>query len=237
MNSNFLKALCSPSRFPDVRPVFSLMIFFICSNIYAQPVAKKILPDDYPVTTEMLKANHEDRMIGEILTLDNTLWFTNDSIKQVLIFFLATDYHRLYIYHFCYERIPDDLMKQIPLYVQTGLLKNTLEFATIQHKKNSIDKFISSSKKFASDYFVSNKGFKPGDSLQKAIRIYGNPDAKDTSDGLIRFEWEFKGDKGPKDSTITRSYETLADNSYGYKVTMYFSDEKLIAMILLNDVP
>ncbi len=48
-------------------------------------------------------------------------------------------------------------------------------------------------------------------------------------------DWNFVGDVFLEN--YNDKINRYAKNSFGYKVTMYFRNDKLIALILMNDIP
>jgi hypothetical protein len=204
---------------------------------------KMLLVDDYPVTNEMLAdktSNNSSykKKSGEVFSSDKA-WFTNDTLKQTLVFELYTDYHRLYIYHFTNADIPTDLIRQMQLYVSKSKFDNVFETATFKQKQTYFSGFINSAIKINRQYFTTKKGFKLGDKKEKAIGIYGNPDKSSISENLEKCEWKFEGDYLESEETRPKmkTNKPFAKDSFGYSVTMYFRNNSLIAMIIGNDIP
>jgi hypothetical protein len=207
------------------------MTIFITFAGYGQPGrTAKIIPDDYPVSNNMFVGNYEERNSGEITSFDKA-WFTNDTLKQTLVFELYTDYFRCEIFHFYNNDIPDDLIKIMELNVANG----TGDTATELQKKKYFKEFLSSSKKINKSYFITNKGLKLGDHKNKAVLIYGKPDKSFISKGIEKYEWNFEGDE-PEIANKTTTTKPLAEG-FGYRVRMFFKNDKLIAMILNNYIP
>lgn len=204
---------------------------------------KKLIGDDYPVTNKMLAWKAPNNQIseikcGEVYSLNN-VWFKNDTLKQSLVFELYTDYHRINIFHFYNNDIPADLIKKLPLYVSENEFNNSFDTASFNQKKNSINGFVKGSRKINNSYFITKKGFKLGDSKDKAINIYGKPHESSTSNHIEKCEWRFVGDcnENLDETQKVKIKRPLVKDSFGYNVTMYFRDEILIAMILFNDIP
>lgn len=199
------------------------------------PAQTKISPDDYPVTNEMFKGNYGEKTSGEIVSLDKA-WFTNDTLKQTLVFELYTDYHRLVIYQFYNDTIPGGLVDRVELNVETN--PRSFGIASSNQKQRYFKGFIKSGNKISQRYFTTLKGFSLGDKNEKAINIYGKPDVQTVSDGFEKCEWKFKGDITQAETGIkTKSNKPIAKNSFGYSVTMFFKNEKLMAMIIHNAIP
>lgn len=203
----------------------------------------KFVVDDYPVTNKMLAIKTSDnsgytKKSGEIFSLDK-VWFTNDSLKQSLVFELYTDYHRLYIYHFFNNDIPGDLIRHLELYVSKSKFDNVFDTATFKQKQTYFSGFINSAIKINQHYFTTKKGFKLGDKKEKAINVYGNPDKCSTSNNIEKCEWKYEGDyfDSEEHHPKAKTNRPVAKDSFGYSVTMFFRSNKLIAMIISNDIP
>jgi hypothetical protein len=185
--------------------------------------------DDYPVTTKMFVGNYHRRESG-VLASDDAAWFSNDTLNQTLIFELYTDFHRLNTYHFLNSDIPEDLVKNMGLHSSSG------NPASLRQKLNDFKGFLVQVKKIPQSYFISYKGFKPGDSKEKIFGVYGKPDLSKIDNGIEKDVWKFTGDliyDGKKDL----KGKPLAEDNFGHSVTAYFRNNKLIAIILHNDIP
>lgn len=195
---------------------------------------KRFVVDDFPVTDDMLedKAGNNSSFLqksGDIQSLDK-VWFTNDTLKQVLIFELATDKHRMAIFNFYKNDIPKDLINRMELSTDSG------DTASLQQKQKNFKGFINSAIKINQPYFTTNKGFHLGDNKQKILAVYGNPDVKTTNDDIEMFEWDFIGDL-LYDGRANLKGKPLAKDNYGHQATMFFRNDKLIAVIFHNDIP
>ena len=182
---------------------------------------KRFTVDDYPITNAMLaeKKNHS----GEV-------WYGNDTLKQILFFELYTDYHRMVTYHFYSNDIPTDLLNKIKPHVDGEVL------ATEKQKLKYLTTFLNQIPNINSKYFITEKGFRLGDPKQKAIEIYGNPDTTSMNNGIEKFEWKFIGDIF-YDGKTELNGKPVAESSFGHQIVMYFRNDKLIAQILVNDIP
>ena len=196
--------------------------------------------DDYPVTNEMLRKFYNDNPAlkiqgGNIFSLEK-VWFTNDTLNQTLVFELYTDFHRFYIYHFQNDNIPSGLIKHMTLYVSSG---NEFKAANYQQKETFFQDFVKSSKRISQKYFTTKKGFNLNDSKAKAIKVYGQPDKKTIENGIECYEWNYFGDYifNSNGEKIDLKGKPVAKDSFGYHVIMYFDNEKLISLILSNDIP
>lgn len=195
---------------------------------------KKFDVDDYFVTNEMLLKQSEQTTYfklnsGKTISLDKA-WFSNDTIKQTLIFELATDYHRFVTYHILNNDIPIDIINRM------GLHKDGGELASNKQKLKDFDGFLKQAKKINSLFFISTKGFRLGDRKQKAIDTYGKAHKHSNTDEIEKLEWEFVGDQF-YDGIADLKGKPLAENSFGHKFIMYFRNDKLIGQILFNEIP
>ncbi len=205
------------------------------SDVSISDTIKRFVVDDYPVTFEMMRKQSADnyssysKTSGKTKSLDKA-WFTNDTLKQTLIFELYTDGHRLVTYHFINQDIPSDIIERIELHTNEG------QQADKQQKLKDFNGFIDQSVKIDSKYFTSNKGLKLGDNKSKAIALYGQPDKETKSNGVERLEWNFVGDI-LYDGKENLKGKPLAKDNYGHQAYLFFKNGKLVGQILHNDIP
>ncbi len=220
-----------------------LTVLFFESAFCQSNNLTKIIPDDYSVTNEMLvdktsgNSSHKLKS-GEIFSLDK-VWFTNDTLNQTLVFELYTDYHRLYIYHFYNNDIPKDLIKEMELSVSKGKFENIFDSASFRQKQNYLPGFILSAIKINRSYFTTLKGFNLGDRKAKVINVYGKPDKSSSLNNIEKCEWKFEGDyiESEEIHPKLKTNKPLANNSMGCSVTMFFREDRILAMIISNDIP
>lgn len=198
------------------------------SDIKADSI-KTFKVDDYPITNEQLRAN-SDKKINDTIVVYDQAWFTNDTLKQTIVFQLYTDYHRYATYHFYNNNIPTELIAALELHYENG------NIAKEEDKRKNIKGLISQSVQIPQTSFKSNKGFKLGDRKEKALIIYGKPDAITAHNGIETYEWVFPGNI-LYDGESDLKGKPLAANSFGHTVTMFFLNKQLIAMVLFNDIP
>lgn len=190
--------------------------------------------DDFPVDNEMISHQndpdmHLKKISGETYSFDKA-WFGNTELKQNLVLEMYTDYHRLVIFHFYTDDIPNDLLHRMELHAKTG------ELATMKQKVEDIDGLLQQSEAIDAKYFTSNKGIQLGMSKQKILKIYGKPDQIVMQNGIEKVEWQFEGDLLFDQRKISNN-KPVAKDSYGHHVIMYFKNKKLIAQILYNEIP
>ena len=194
---------------------------------------KRIQPDDYPITDRMLGSdkNQNGREIkaGKLRSLDK-VWFRNDSLGQTIVIELETDLFRGGFYHFLNNDIPRALINDMELNTPDG------DTADITLKVKNFHTLIKSGRPLADKYFKSIKGFKPGDKKEKALKVYGKPDAKSVAGNVERYEWNYVGDNG-YDGKENLHGKPLAAGSFGYHVIIYFRNNQMIGMVLKNDIP
>jgi len=189
----------------------------------------KFRVDNYPVTDEMLGPNAHNRKSGEISDVEGA-WFSNDTLKQTLVFILYTDYHRMVTYHFVNNDIPAGIINRMELHTADG------ELAPDKLKQKFFKGFLTQTTKIGKSYFKTYKGFKLGDNKEKALKIYGKPDKIKIENGIERYGWDFIGDILYDGKTKLKRY-VLAENSFGHQTTMFFRNNKLIGIIFHNDIP
>jgi len=195
---------------------------------------KRFVVDDFPVTNEMLADKTSNifsykKQSGQTFSYDKA-WFSNDTLKQTLVFELYTDYHRIVTYHFYNNDIPTDLINRMELHIDGG------ELALDKQKLKDFSGFLKQTTKINSTYFITDKGFRLGDTKQKAIENYGFPDKSLTNNGIEKLEWDFVGDE-IYDGIPDLKGKSFAKDSFGYQVVMYYKNGKLIGQILHNDIP
>ena len=189
----------------------------------------KFIVDDYPVTNEILGPNAHSRKSGEVIDGEGA-WFTNDTLKQTLVFVLYTDYHRLVTYHFLNHDIPLGIIKRMEL------LTDNYDLAADKLKQKHFRGFIEQAAKIGRQYFVTNKKFRLGDSKDKALKVYGKPAKISVDEGIEQYEWDFTGDI-LYDGKEKLKRNILAKDSFGHQTTMFFRNSKLIGLIFHNDIP
>ena len=190
--------------------------------------------DDYPISdamfaTQRIDNNQIEKHSGQTSAYDQ-VWFKNNALKQIIIFELYTDDHRMVTFHFYSNEPPTELLQRMELHAANG------EFATEQQKRKDFGGFIKQASPINAKYFISNKGFKLGDTKQKALRIYGKPTKITRQNGIEKLEWAFIGDI-MYGGSILRKGQRMAFNSFGHQATLYFKNGKLIGLILHNDIP
>ena len=189
----------------------------------------KFRVDGYPVTDEMLGPNAHNRKSGEISDVEGA-WFSNDTLKQTLVFVLYTDYHRMVTYHFLNNDIPAGIINRMELHTADG------ELASDKLKQKYFKGFPIQTTKIGKSYFKTYKGFKMGDNKEKALKVYGKPDKTKIENGIEKYEWDFIGDAFyDKKTKLKRNI--LAEGSFGHQTIMFFRNNKLIGIIFHNDIP
>ena len=207
-----------------------LMVLFVSEVCGQADTLYKIIPDDYPVTNKMLEPEVHHRESGEITDGEGG-WFSNDTLKETLVFVLHTDYFRNVTYHFLNSDIPPGIIKRMQLHII-----GTDNLASDELRKKYFKGFLTQTTKIETFYFTTNKGFKLGDSKEKAFRIYGNPDKAEIESGIEKYEWDFIGEDFYDGKTDLKG-KPLAKNSFGHQTVMFFRDNKLIGIIFHNDIP
>ena len=192
---------------------------------------KRFVVDDYPITDNMFGRDINGREInsGKLRSLDK-VWFSNDTLRQILIIELYTDNHRMLTYHFYNNNIPTELIKRIEFNVEGG------DTASNAQKLKDFSGFLSKTQKINSNYFTTDKGIKLGDNIDKVLKIYDKPDKIETTNGIEEYYWEFIGDILYDGKTDLKG-KPLAKDNFGHQTTMFFKNKKLIGLIFHNDIP
>ncbi|KFF02788.1 hypothetical protein [Chryseobacterium luteum] len=195
-----------------------------------EELIKPFFADNYPVTDKMLGKPTANRPVTTShLRSENTAWFTNDSLKQTLMFILFSDNSRIVTACFDNNNVPSELIKK----------KDFSDFSDHNNYPSSEEdrllyykEFFSTAKKIDTKYFTSNMGFKIGDSKEKAIKKYGKPDSIRVVEGFDKYFWN------PAGAQITRQNvpekDLLLIDEKKQFITMYFKNNKLATMILDN---
>lgn len=214
-----------------------LIVVFVCSLLFtvvscSDPQQQASQPTTTPVTVTKSKApifgvddyqinNHRLRNAQQpempVFEFDGAYFCSGN---QVVAYKLYTDHFRHGIFHFYNDAIPEILLKELQL--KTPLTKGQ----TVVPQMNELH----------IDYFISKKGFKLGDSKEKAIDIYKTPDIQETKDGIEHLKWSFIGDE-IYDGSQDLKGRPIAYKSYGHTVHMYFKDNKMVGHYLINDAP
>ncbi|MBW8687970.1 hypothetical protein [Chitinophaga rhizophila] len=202
--------------------------------VFVTDTIKRYIVDDYAVTNEMFAASRDDsatykKQSGDIFSFDK-VWFTNNTLKQTIVFELYTDYHRMVTYHFYNDDTPAGLVSQIALHQHNG------QSATAEQKLRAFSGFLDQAKEIDAHYFTTNNGFKLGDTRRKAIKLLGNPDKTVTTEDIEKLEWEFVGEDF-YDRKSDLHGKPLAKDSFGHHISMYFRKGLLVGIILFNDIP
>lgn len=161
--------------------------------------------DDYPVTDSMF---YNDGAIEEGGVYSYSNWFTNDSIKQTLVFELYTDKHRIYTYHFMNNNFPNYLIKNLPFQFSEN---QTFNQEKLQY---TFPKFIERSKRISQFYFTTKKGLILGQLKHNVLINYGTPNSKEIIHNIEKYTW---GEK------LNR-------------IEMYFDKNRLIAIFIYRDL-
>ena len=230
-------SLIKPGLLPGMHtPYFTCLLVVVLLSAFTDDdvcAQKFITTDQFPISDNMLgtDANQDGRAIkkGTVVSLDN-VWFGNRVLKQTLIVQLYTDNFRNAFYLLKNNDVPPTLLSNL------GLVNEDGDPAPAQDKKKYVADFIKAARETSVHYFKTKKGFKLGDSVNKALNIYGSPAHRSVSNGLAVYEWDFEGDDEGT-NTPHQKNTIIARDSYGYHVKMYFRKSILIGLILYNDIP
>ncbi len=182
--------------------------------------------DDYPVTSKMLNDGERKKKSGPVVSMDKA-WFKNDSLGQTLVYELYTDGFRETIFHFYNNDIPPELINYMDLSDKDGnSVSNSL-------KQKYLPGILKYARPVAARYFKSKKGFVLGDPKSRALKVYGKPDKVSITGNIEMCRWEFQGEEYQEHKTK----KPLAIDSFGYQVTMFFRNNRLIGVIIHNDIP
>jgi len=212
------------------------LILLLYAKVFSQQ-AKTIDTDGYSITNEMISEYFNDPneiKAGGFRSLEK-IWFTNTQRTETIIIYPCTDYFRCYCWHFYNNEIPKPIFETLRLYSKKD---KDWDIASAGETEENIDAFIKQAIVIDSQYFKTNKGLKLGDSKQKALTIYSSkPDNIKTLDGIEQYEWNFIGDISIEEGIDEPNGKPIAKNSFGHHVTLFFKNNKLVGIILINDIP
>ena len=193
-----------------------------------------LIADGYPVTDDMLKGYGDPVKHNSVFSFDK-VWFVNDRINQALIIKLHVDYHRTQFVHFDTRQIPSVVLDFLELHTKSKTGKG-YELMDEQLKPRALIDFLEGAKRIAPKYFVTNKGFSPGMSPDKAEELYGPPTSvEETKEGKL-YIWDYMGELAPADKKKDPTARYVAD-SFGQHIKVLFQADKAIAVIIWNDGP
>jgi hypothetical protein len=207
------------------------LAFLLCLHV-GPPQAKPRMftVDDFPVTERMIGPyTGRDHKSGGLLSSDK-VWFGNKELNQTLVFELYTDNFRNEIFLFRNDDIPAALIDSMEL------LTPDSELAPNKQKEKYFHGFLRWTKPIRPQNFISDKGFALGDPKDKALQTYGKPDTRSIARGVETLGWTFVGENEYDGKTNLKG-KSLARDSFGHTVTMCFRNDRLIALILQNDIP
>ncbi len=219
----------SPKQEPQLKDTIQKEV--VQDRFVAPEIVGTYIVDDYPFTDDMLRENKYNLSSGNLSSFEQ-MWFINDSLQQLIIISIGTDYFRMGVSH-CYTKDALKLIEYLNIYFQN----KEGNAATKKEIEHAFDGFLKQTKRIGSENFITNKGIKLGDSLQKILNIYGLPDSSSAKNSIDRYQWTYNGDTHVYWDTTLPTERPVAKNSFGHSVVMLFKDDKLIAQILLNDIP
>jgi hypothetical protein len=161
--------------------------------------------DDYPISDKMFDLEKEI-IIGNYGS--NCNWFINDTLDEVLVFNLYTDYHRMYTFHFLRNKFPINFLKEIPF---NSYHKDT---STKYIDEKTFFKYVEKSKKISRNYFVTKSGIYLGEEESKILNKFGKPNKIETFDKFKKLTW---GEKTKR-------------------IELFFIDKKLASIAIYRDL-
>jgi len=192
-----------------------------------EELVKPFFADNYPVTDKMFGKPTANRPVTTAhLRSENTAWFTNDSLKQTLMFILFSDNSRIVTACFDNDNAPTEVFSKSDFSDKDNYP------ASREDRLLYFKEFFGSAKKIDSKFFTSNMGFRIGDLKSKAIKQYGKPDSIKMVEGFEKYYWNPEGAQITKQNVPEKDL-LLIDEKKQF-ITMYFKNNKLATMILAN---
>ena len=169
----------------EIFSIFGLISLLFSSQFNQDTTYHQRMDDNYSITDSMIIENYrEDLSNQSIFTLD-TETFKNDSLNQVIIISLNTDFYRSDIYHFYQNDIPKYLMDYCKEHIQLNRYDIDANKELVEIIKNGMD--------INSHYFITERGCKVGMTQKEVLNIYGKPLQEKTDDTLKILIWKFYG--------------------------------------------
>lgn len=173
---------------------FTLCFFFLLnttaiSQNYAKKeikIANQFIPidlDDYPVTDSMF---YNFSSISFEKTESYSQWFANESLQEILVFELYTDNLRQWTFHFDNQELTQSFLQNIPFQIK-DMKDKQQSFVAVE---SEFSYYVKAAKQIPATYFVSNKGFRMGDNIQKALKEYGNPSIIINEANISIYKWK-----------------------------------------------
>jgi hypothetical protein len=189
----------------------------------------QIIPDDYPVTNEMLEKYYKQSN-GALFASDE-VWFTNRKLDEVLILGLYTDYFRTELLDCKREFFLSFFIKHMEYSGKEGII---FDLTKEEGKVQTLKSFVANAIEIEASYFKSNQGVSLGMTKEEVIRKYGKAETETTLDNCLILKWDYKG--FPR-KPLNDVKERTAINSFGYHVRMYLVKGILVAVRIQNDAP
>jgi len=203
-------------------------LFFLILNSQSLLIDKYIIPDDYPITNEMLRKYYNDHAYSVFSTSE--IWFKNSTSHEILIFGLYTDLFRTSIVHCRSDFLLSYLIKNLEYYDGARIKIRD------ESKNHKFIKMYKSSNEINQQYFKTNQGIVLGINKVEVIKKYGVPNSESNQNNYEILKWNFHGD-GFSSNSNKDSKEKIAKDSFGYHITMYFTKGELVGLIFNNDIP
>jgi hypothetical protein len=192
-----------------------------------------LIPDDYPVTDEMLSEFQRNNNTEGIFESDKA-WFKNSGVNEVLIFELYTDYHRMAIYHCETEFLFDVLIKDVIVHRKSNQINDGS--AGMSQEKQVYKNYLENAQQIDKSYFTTKQGLKLGMNKNEILIKYNKPDTIISLGDIEKAEFHYKGEYHIRETGETPKGK-IAKDSFGYHMVMYFKNSVLVGLVIKNDVP
>ena len=189
---------------------------------------KRFVVDDYPVTKEMFSLQKKLLHSGTVYDVQG-IWFSNDTLKQTIVFVLDSEQNRNEIYIFNNDNAFNSIRM---MYLEND---SGSSLATDRQIYENYKGFLTQTTIIKSKYFISNKGVKLGSNKQEVIAIYGEPTTTLIEGEYEQLVWSYVGDKSYHNEIYKgQKIDIVAKNSYGHRAVFIFKNDILESVYLEN---
>lgn len=209
-----------------------------CNNVNTRnikPLGKKGLftTDNFLLPQDTLRQYYRTNNTVHDYHYGDAGWFVSDTLQQTLIISIATDLYRMKMFVFSWKECPDTLLQEVNIYHNDEMVSS---IANTQEVKKVLPWFIEAAAKMPSRFFTTERGLQLGDCKEEALAIYGKPHELHRMGSIDQLVWKYEGYMDGANEKLSRR-QPVANDSYGHTVTMYFRNNRLIALSIFNDIP
>lgn len=196
-----------------MKPLTTALLLLLSITAFSQA---GIIPyDSYDIPKPMLEKVNTIRTKN--ISVDRTVWFTNDTLRETLVYEIFRKDRKLFIYHFMNKFLPEAMLNQMVFFDTAAQT-----YATLEQKQAAIPELVKQAQRLPASFFSTSRNLHMGDALQKVIAAYGNPQRITTytyDNNVKAYEWSF-------------DIRTAEGESSMQEITLYFRKDKLVAALI-----